>query len=371
MIRFVLVSLLALAACSSSEDQAPPAGNTAAPVPTVPVAAAPSNATEPADPATADAHAKPAPGTLQTFKDWTVGCDNTRRCTMAALAPEGGDFPAVTMNLMRDAGPDGAIGIELDSRDEAAPGPTAIAIDGRRFDVTTPDGLSGDPARKIATAMANGKALTVLAGKTKAGTLSLAGVSAALRFIDEQQGRADGETALVAKGSKPASDVPPAPAAPIVVAHPMTATTLDAIYVSSLRRLAGCADDEMSMKQDVQAFAIGDGKTLALVPCSVGAYNVFASLFIVDGGKAAPATTDAPGNLSNTPDSDTPQAVNAVLDGGLLKSYAKGRGLGDCGIYQTLAWDGATIRLVEQSEMGECRGNPNYITTWRTQVVRR
>jgi len=54
----------------------------------------------------------------------------------------------------------------------------------------------------------------------------------------------------------------------------------------------------------------------------------------------------------------------------VLTGYAKGRGLGDCGLVQSLVWDGTRLRLTEQSEMRECRGNPNYLTTWRTRVVR-
>ncbi|MGJ3628473.1 DUF1176 domain-containing protein [Sphingomonas sp. MMS24-JH45] len=46
-----------------------------------------------------------------------------------------------------------------------------------------------------------------------------------------------------------------------------------------------------------------------------------------------------------------------------------GAGLGDCGVAQTYAWDGRRLRLVEQSAMGECRGNPNYLRTWIATVA--
>ena len=32
----------------------------------------------------------PTPGTLETYKDWTIGCDNRNRCEAVALLPEGG-----------------------------------------------------------------------------------------------------------------------------------------------------------------------------------------------------------------------------------------------------------------------------------------
>ena len=62
--------------------------------------------------------------------------------------------------------------------------------------------------------------------------------------------------------------------------------------------------------------------------------------------------------------------VNGGIENGLLTSYAKGRGLGDCGVSQSLAWDGRRLRLVDQSEMPECRGNTDTITTWRAKVER-
>ena len=62
--------------------------------------------------------------------------------------------------------------------------------------------------------------------------------------------------------------------------------------------------------------------------------------------------------------------VNGAVDGGLVTSYAKGRGLGDCGVTQGFVWDGHRLRLVEQRAMGECRGNPDYLTVWRATVVR-
>jgi hypothetical protein len=47
-----------------------------------------------------------------------------------------------------------------------------------------------------------------------------------------------------------------------------------------------------------------------------------------------------------------------------LSSYAKGRGIGDCGVSQTYAWDGTRFRLIDQNVMGECRGSIDYITVW-------
>jgi hypothetical protein len=68
---------------------------------------------------------------------------------------------------------------------------------------------------------------------------------------------------------------------------------------------------------------------------------------------------------------DPPMLVNAGWDTkqGLLTSFAKGRGLGDCGVGDDYAWDGSRFRLVRQIAMGECRGSTDYITTWRAVVT--
>ena len=65
--------------------------------------------------------------------------------------------------------------------------------------------------------------------------------------------------------------------------------------------------------------------------------------------------------------------VNATWDPKtrLLSSFAKGRGLGDCGIINSFAWDGRLFRLVSQEAMDNCRGSVDYITTWRARVVQR
>jgi hypothetical protein len=121
-----------------------------------------------------------------------------------------------------------------------------------------------------------------------------------------------------------------------------------------------------------EAYRLGDGATLVLVPCSRGAYNLSSALFVIEDGKAMPAKIDAPSGFTEIGATvDIPEVVNGSVENGVLTSYAKARGLGDCGVQQDFVWDGTMLRLAQQAEMGECRGNPNLLTTWRTRVVRR
>ncbi|MGN6375282.1 MAG: DUF1176 domain-containing protein [Sphingomonas sp.] len=373
-----LLACAVLAACSSTS----PDNSTAAPdAPTNTIGTVNSINSEVA-PASDTRPVTPKPSDLKTFGNWTVGCDNTERCTMESLGPEdGSDFPAVNLGLTRDAGPAGALTVTLQPNDMGngtPPPPASIAVDGKPVGGPFGSGdtptAEGDAARAIATAMANGHTLTVRdkSGKTIA-TLSLQGASAALRYIDAQQGRANTETAIVATGSTAAGKVPPPPAAPQITAvNPIgqPATPPQAL-LAHMQKQAQC--DVGDAGGDLQKFAIGGDTTLLLVPCGHGAYNMISAVYVMQNGKAAPARMDAPSGFGASADeqSPVPQVINADFAHGVLTSTALGRGLGDCGVEQQFVWDGSSFRLSEQSQMGDCRGNPNYITTWRARVARR
>lgn len=370
----LLAAPLALAACSSST----PDGNAAAtpaPSATATAAATPDAIAEAAP---ADTHSAPKPGALKTFGDWAVGCDNVNSCEMASLGPDGGEFPAINMMVSRAAGPQGGITVTLLPNDGLAPkaAPAAVAIDGHAIGGSfatgdTPE-ATGDAAMAIASAMANGHTLDMRdAGGTSLATLSLKGASAALRYVDAQQGRAGTTTAIVATGDKPATAVPAAPAAPQIIALTPAGTpfTPDAAAIAAMKKQADCDD---SAEGDVETRALGGGATVVLVPCGSGAYNVISAVFVARDGKVAPAKTDAVSGFTEDGEPETvPSIVTGDFDKGVLTSYARGRGLGDCGVIQNFVWDGTMFRLSEQQEMGECRGNPNYITTWTATVSRR
>jgi hypothetical protein len=366
MIKRLAPVALVLAACSPEGTNASAPANAA-----TEGAAAEEGGGATAAPGTAAADVAPKPGALKTFRDWTVGCDNGAACKMASLGPEAGDFPAVTMSVARAAGPDGGWTIELTGNEKD---PAALAIDGKKV-ASGATSFSGTEAAAIVAAMANGKAATALDGTGKAmATISLAGASAALRYIDAEQGRADGVTAAVAKGAKPASAVPVAPALPVVtaIAPEGTAAKPSAAQVTEMRKTAGCDLEGFAGQTDPDAYALGGGATLVFVPCSAGAYNVSSALFVLKDDKVSPARADvATGFTEDGQAEAVAQVVNGDFDKGFVNSYAKGRGIGDCGVSQTLAWDGTRLRLTEQSEMGECRGNTDTITTWRTTVTRR
>jgi hypothetical protein len=355
--------LLSLAGCG---NDAPPSApqSTATPAAAQPVAAA---ALQP----DADTGATPQPTEPRTFRDWVAACDNGLSCRAVALAPEDATEAAVTLVLDRAAGPDAALTLSFTTQEEHSP-PFAISIDGKQIarGGIAKDGavaFEGAEAAALAAALGNGRRLTVAdaAGK-QVGDVSLSGAAAALRWIDAQQDRAGTTGALVARGKE--ADSAPAPALPVIRAAGLggEAALLDPARVAAMKREAGCeAGRDLGRPE---ARPLGD-KTLVLLPCSSGAYNLMMAVFLVRDGKHAPAEFDAPSGMS---DENSP--VKNVVDGsfvdGVLTSFARGRGLGDCGIKQAFVWDGTRFRLSRQEEMPECRGSRNYLPTWRARVVR-
>ena len=111
----------------------------------------------------------PTPGTLETYKDWTIGCDNRNRCEAVALLPEGGEWPdnPVMIGVLREAGPDAEAEVWV-SRDAKGDGDVSFIIDGRRLatgrsrngDAT----VRGPQAAALAIAMAQGSQMELRAG---------------------------------------------------------------------------------------------------------------------------------------------------------------------------------------------------------------
>jgi hypothetical protein len=309
------------------------------------------------------------PGQVRIFGNWAVGCDNIALCTMTTLGPESGAGPPeLIVTLLRQPGGEGQVDLSFQAPGDDKPiTPAALAIDGR---VARLDARSGPAALRIATAMARGATLDVRAATPA--RISLNGASAALRWIDEQQGRVGTVTAIVARGTRPPSNVlpignPPTVRAVVPAGRPVSPT---ARQLAAMNRFAAC---EMPDGVDASPtlVALGAGRTLVILPCSAGAYNVIAALFVLDTKGFAPAEVDSLSDGAEAvPDSPAPTLINAEWRQGELTSYAKGRGLGDCGVREVLVWDGSRLRLTEQSVMPECRGNPHFLPTWRAQVVR-
>lgn len=318
---------------------------------------------------------------VATYKDWTIGCDNTKRCTAigrgtvefaigayVVVKREAGPaaVPAVEVVLPMD-GPPAGVTLTIAADDPKAgvlpKGTTAVDDNGyvrTRF--------SGDEAAAFVAAVRNASRLQVTpkpGGADAASAVSLSGMSAALLKMDDVQGRVGTVTALVKAGQKPASAVPAAPALPVVAAVKLA--ELSGSGPKSLPREpaadTGCPEQSLEI-----GFSLGGSTALWGTCTSAGAYNFFYDFYVFDGAKQRPAvfpqppgTGEASGSLTNPWLSDDGRAIGA---------FEKGRGLGDCGVLGSWAFDGKALQVVEYSMMGDCVGvSPDdWPVLWRADL---
>ncbi|MEJ7926103.1 DUF1176 domain-containing protein [Sphingobium sp. AN641] len=325
--------------------------------------------------------AVPKPGQLETYRDWTIGCDNRARCEAVALMPEGSDWSdePVVMGVARDAGADADTQIWAD---HGRVGPRATLefwVDGRKIASASATGdstkLLGPQASALAIAMARGRTMEIRAGDRVIARPSLSGAAAALRYMDARQGRAGTITALIATGPLGRTAVRPAPAVPLVRRMAIAAAPAPAPLwreeLANLGIVTGCAE-EMKDGPAPEQHRLSKTETLVIVHCGSGAYNFTSVPMIATGvpGRRVfrHASFDFQPGWSEDP--KKPMLVNAGWqpDQSRLTSFAKGRGLGDCGGAEDYVWDGVTFRLVEAQAMGECRGSSHWIITWSARV---
>lgn len=330
----------------------------------------------------------PTPGDVKVFRDWSAGCDNAGVCQAISLVDDdrsGFKDWGGPISIFRTAGPDDILKIRVLVQ-VASLDRYTIVVDGKTVDTGAmaegdyPIEIVGEEAKKVATAIARGRKLEVIGSEDAILTqISLTGSTAALRYIDRQQQRANTSTALVAKGRRTFRAIQKK--VPIVATNqwapakriPATTEIVDLVENSP------CKDDRFGVVED-QIFPLGqkDGRyrALILMSCGSGAYNFSSAAYIGeirgDEKKGAswafrPATYDLQPAWGG--EGRPPLLVNAHWEENqqILSSYAKGRGIGDCGSAESFVWDGEQFRLVEASGMQECRGAYEWITTWRAK----
>jgi hypothetical protein len=326
------------------------------------------------------AMAAPVPGKLQTYTDWTVACDNGGACEAVSLIPANGAFdgPVLMLGLERAGGPAAQPAMWASTDDDALSGPVDFLVDGRKVAGAIAGRgearVEGPQAAALANAVARGAVLEVRQRGRLVGRPSIAGSAAAFRHIDAQQGRAGTVTAILATGPLPAQAVRAAPALPAVSRAPIAPNLKYAgLWREELARaagLSGCADTMEGRAAEVHP--LDRERALVLVPCGAGAYNASSVPLIATGGAGRRSFAFA--RFDHQPgwsaDADQPMLVNAGWNeaGGELSSYAKGRGLGDCGSAETYVWDGAMFRMTEATAMGECRGARHWLRLWRAKA---
>lgn len=324
------------------------------------------------------------PGKVQIFKDWTVGCDNGLDCQAVALLDEKNAADhRLSIVVTRTAGAGTPLTINI-SAGSLEPGRYSVRIDNRMLTsgVTQAPGqpiqVTDAGAYRLARAMARGNVMRILdENGIELGKASLAGVSAVLRYIDAQQGRAGSRTAIIAVGGKP--NAGRQPLLPVITARKIRPNNIlpDTAALIAFSGSSPCGAERFESSEDT-AYSLGTGATgpqaLVLLNCGAGAYNISSGVYIARRNNKGtwlfePAKFDY-GATGFTAESDIPLLVNTRWDAATqtISSYNKARGLGDCGSSASYVWDGRMFRLISASFMGECRGSTDWIPTWRAEV---
>lgn len=303
------------------------------------------------------------------FGNWAVTCDNVARCEATALQPAGRDVDSYReMRVSREPGPNGAMHVEIWPAARIS-GLIDILIDDRLVTTGTQRGdsvrVSGAAAEGLARAMASGRVLMLRSNRQSVATVSLVGSAAMLRHIDERQGRADGVTALVARGRKPASWVPAAQPLPRIEAlRPPRgiARAMSAAALRALPGLAGCRPTGMTTGY----YRLDSRTNLAMIPCVSGATNTQHLAFLIRDGRATPARFD------HAPDDQGAAAAVGITNyqwsnGELVSSVRNNTG--DCGSAHIWVWDGERFRQTLSNELGACWRGGVWLTSYRADPL--
>lgn len=332
----------------------------------------------------ASVHADPL---QKTFSDWQITCNNLNFCVARSLTGENG----LVMSLSRHAGDNDQPLLRIDYGSPysgALPGGTLkdnLLLDQRRLNpdlkhwavephhIATSHSISID---EFLAQIRNANNLQ-LTFQPQA-TLSLHGLKAALLLMDDVQGRVNSQSAWIKRGDRPLADVPPAPPLPVLPRAaqptPLTREETSGLIDYATWRIN---TDECSLdptRREVSVAPLTDRQALLLVSCEMGAYNVIDLAFEVTRSQpyvARGITLTLP-FLPPEKSEKSMELVNATFDAaqGELYTFAKGRGLGDCGSASRWRFNGGEFVLEEYAEESSCdvwHSSDEWPTLWVSQ----
>lgn len=324
----------------------------------------------------------------KSFSDWQITCNNVAFCIARSFPGDNG----LVMTLARHAGVNDRPLLRIDYGSaysgELPGGPLRdnLLLDQRRLN---PD-LKHWTVEPHHLATSNAIAIDEFLAQTlDAGSLQLTyqakaviplrGMKAALLLMDDVQGRVNGASAWVKRGNRVQWDVPPPPPLPQLPPAPPPPAPLTQEETSGLIdygtwrvNIDNCSLDPL--RREVSVSPLTDSKALLLISCETGAYNVIDLAFEVT--RSAPyVSRSLTLTLPFTPPARSDnqlELVNAEFDAsnGLLYTFSKGRGLGDCGVATRWQFDGSEFVLAEYAEEKTCdawHSSDDWPTLWVSQ----
>jgi Protein of unknown function (DUF1176) len=341
----------------------------------------------------ANAQAIKPNGSLNTYNDWMVGCDNTRSCHAMSVPAEGSDPDGsnLVIDIKRGGAPQDGASVVLRTNFPTDKGSYTryVYFDNQK----APDKVSltlqftngvarlrGKAAEQAIAAMREQQTIRLVDSNGDdllSGATSLFGLKAALRNMDEQQYRTGTVSALVAAGRKPANvksipPISPLPALRVAGKSAKPVTTLAPPGLTGLRKFDPCQNySEASItKAILPHYRLDAANSLLILPTTCGGYNPAMMIFVIDEKGAAQIAPFAPFSPFGGSIQDEGTLPDPVWDENarVLTAHGKAHSIGDCGQIQKFAWDGQRFVTIFVSGMPECRGSFDYITTYRRDV---
>jgi hypothetical protein len=328
----------------------------------------------------------PRPEEVVVYKDWVTGCDNVRNCSAIALQakPKNADDNIDHLEILIDrplpTHLHPTVKIKIPSGTENPSG-LMLFIDDRAIDLPSPSGQHF---------IFTGPDALALIRKLRAGTwahlrqvedqdfarASLAGLTASLLRMDEQQGRSGTAKALAKPGTRvPYDDLPGYQVSLARPARPdRPPSEIQAKAMADLQAKDQCAVDVERLAAPPKLIRLDSDKSMIIMPwqCGNGAYNLYSNIMIVNGfGEVSAATFDYDNGITGDGPSNVLVNVSWDDEKRVLEGFARHRGIGDCGRVDRYIWGGEKFMLSEQLLMPECRMAFDRIRTWKVDVADR
>jgi len=310
-----------------------------------------------------------AAGNFHEHKAWSANCEVGAKCHANSTGKARRSKDSISFEIVRGPQANAPLAFRVYSPKKLAPSAqVSLSVDGGRPAVAReghalsfPESRNGFTikSRHIGTLlnqMMGGSSLA-LRFNTDAGpaeyVVSLSGLVAALRWVDDRQGRAGRQDALVAKGPEAPRDAP----APLVI---KLKADIPAAVAALWSRGKICNDVEDDMFRAMQGFVaeIDPDTRVWVLPCGMpGAYNApYVAYGQTTTGDVWQIFFALPGEKGWVAED---MIYNVVWDhrGKRIEHFIKGRGLGDCGTTAAYRWQGRTFELISARAKGDCDGN--------------
>ncbi|HEL3783679.1 TPA: DUF1176 domain-containing protein [Stenotrophomonas maltophilia] len=320
--------------------------------------------------------------------DWFMVCDNTRACRIAGV---GASAPLRLAALIeRNGGPGEAVDIRLVLARDDADDPEAQAqspvgalhlqLDGERVgsigaleSATEHAKLTPAQVQAFNTALIRQSRISITDGRGQTWSLSASGAAALMLKMDQIQHRLDTPGALVQRGSRPESSVPPALPKPVLAMPSKRAPPREEDARlgerENLRRLlrpdnkadwACAADVPQTSAPYIAIQRLDDHHVLASVVCHIPGFNVPGGTWSIN--------DQAPFN----PVFITQGALFPYSRELMFVEETVETDRDRCGTGRYWAWDGQRMQLSMEYVGGTCSGAgastwrlPTYITEFR------